>query len=301
MARTVAVINFKGGVGKTTLTVNLGAALAAQKKGARPISVLIVDVDPQAHATLYLMGKLPPPNESLAGVIQRFQKSQQEFIRKEDIFGGLHPNPVFDGRYPTLHLLPAHHDLRTIETDIERRMSSGSARSPAPRHYKILRYLLEQVVENYDYVLFDCAPNHHWLSASAIFAADDFIIPFIADFLSASGMHELLLTLAEDARSKAADRPKSVRMLPAMMWRDARDTVHSRYIEEIRNVRIAEWRQASPTLAELLNKVEVVEGLQYQQIVKRQIQAFRPLIELNAAEAARLQLESLAARILKWK
>lgn len=294
-------MNFKGGVGKTTLSVNLAAALSARDGRPGKNRVLLVDVDPQAHATLYTLGEPAPVSQSLVGIIERHRQGKQEFIASTDLIGYTAPSPVFSGHFPALHLLASHHELRSLELEIEQKLARKEWPSGPPRSYKLFSYLLGKVWHNYDFIIFDCAPNFHWLTASAIFASDDFIVPVIADFLSIDGLRELIHLLAEDHAAKASGRTRRIRLIPVMLWADARDTVHAQYVDKLKREIVPELCKDGAMISEMLKACEVVDGLQRLKVVQKQVQQRRPLTDLDGSEAARIQLENLVTRIMKWK
>ncbi len=162
-ARTVAVINQKGGVGKTTVTVNLGHALALA--GHR---VLLVDMDPQGHLAACL-GVFRPPRHGVDEVL----------LNDAEI------NELTLGGRDGLWLLPSGARLERVE-----QMHEGGA----ARARKLLE-ALEQSQLDYDYILFDCPPMFGLLVANVLMAADAGVIPVTGDYLSLSGLAKLLATV----------------------------------------------------------------------------------------------------------
>ena len=164
MMRRIAVLNQKGGVGKTTSTVNLAAALAAD--GHR---TLVLDLDPQAHATLHL-GLLPGRSgPSLYDVLTQ----------------GM---PLADVRHevaPNLFICGSHIDLAAAEVEL-----IGTVGREV-----ILRDALEADDEKFDYVLMDCPPSLGILTLNALCAAREVFIPLQAHFLALHGLSKLLETI----------------------------------------------------------------------------------------------------------
>ena len=169
MMRRIAVLNQKGGVGKTTSTVNLAAALAAD--GHR---TLVLDLDPQAHATLHL-GLLPGRSgPSLYDVLTQ----------------GM---PLADVRHevaPNLFICGSHIDLAAAEVEL-----IGTVGREV-----ILRDALEADDETFDYVLMDCPPSLGILTLNALCAAREVFIPLQAHFLALHGLSKLLETIQLVAR-----------------------------------------------------------------------------------------------------
>jgi chromosome partitioning protein len=156
MSTTITLSNHKGGVGKTTSTINLGSALA--RLGEK---VLLVDLDPQAHLTLSL--GVRNPEQTIYGA-----------IRKE------YPLPLLQIS-ERLHLVPSTLDLSGAEVELA---------AETGREY-ILRELLEPVKARFDYVLIDSPPSLGLLTLNALTASDEVLIPVQAEFLAVQGLTKL--------------------------------------------------------------------------------------------------------------
>src|SRR3954463_14818116 len=162
--RRIAVLNQKGGVGKTTSTVNLAAALAGE--GHR---TLVLDLDPQAHATLHL-GLLPG----------RSGPSLYEVLTQ-----GLPLAKVRREVAPNLSVGGSHIDLAGAELEL-----LGTVGREV-----ILRDLLDADTASFDYVLMDCPPSLSILTLNALCAAREVLIPLQAHFLALHGLSKLLETI----------------------------------------------------------------------------------------------------------
>jgi len=169
--RTIAVINQKGGVGKTTTAVNLGHALAL--KGKR---VMLADLDPQGHLSACL-GLFRAPEQGLDSVLLDGEVLSERAVATREL----------------LQLVPAGKRLQEFET-----VSGGVERS------RILERCLNNAPPDVDYVIFDCPPSAGLLVVNAAVAADDLLIPVAGDYLSLTGLARLMGTIKklEGLRSK---------------------------------------------------------------------------------------------------
>ena len=181
-AKVIAFINFKGGVGKTSNVVNLGACLA-KHHGRR---VLIVDLDAQCNSTFWLLR--PSQWERLQG--ERVRSVVQIFLDhsvgtclfdfEASVIRGL---PWSEGGFPhipTLDLLPATVELLEAEERLHRQ-------SLVP-FFRALRDRLNPYRQTYDYILLDCPPNVYGITKNALFFADHYVVPYVPDYLSLSGL-----------------------------------------------------------------------------------------------------------------
>ena len=166
MSRVIAIANQKGGVGKTTTAINLGASLAVAEK-----KTLVVDIDPQGNATsglgLERRDALPTVYEVLIG----------ERPAQDAVASAVH--------FPTLDLIPSTRDLVGAEIELVQ----------AQNRETILRRALKGVRDQYDYVLVDCPPSLGLLTLNTLTAADSVLIPIQCEYYALEGLSQLLNTI----------------------------------------------------------------------------------------------------------
>jgi chromosome partitioning protein len=166
VSRIIAIANQKGGVGKTTTAINLGACLAVAEK-----RTLVIDIDPQGNATSGLGVARDEVQGSIYDVLVEGRAMDEVIV----------PNVHF----PCLDVLPANRDLVGVEVElVNRRGREG-----------VLRRALEPVRGRYDYILIDAPPSLGLLTLNTLTAADAVLIPIQCEFYALEGLSQLLNTV----------------------------------------------------------------------------------------------------------
>ncbi len=166
MTKIIAITNQKGGVGKTTTSVNLAAALARKK-----LQVLLVDMDPQANATQGI------------GV----NRDQLEYSTYDVLVDDATLNQVITKSYtPNLDVAPASIDLAGVDLELSAIKKGREQR---------LKNALETVKEKYDYIIIDCPPALGLLNTNALTACDSVLIPVQCEYYALEGLTQLLNTI----------------------------------------------------------------------------------------------------------
>lgn len=172
MSRIIAIINQKGGVGKTLTAVNLGAVWSSLL-GER---VLLVDCDPQASATAALGGDLDSKPNFYTAMTTTASRGKVPYTRN------ILTQPV--AGVPNLYLLPGHIDAASLESDLLQVYNRET----------VLRRLLAPFAD-FDTILLDCPPALGWITVNALAAADVAVVPVVPDYISSLGLRKLRDTL----------------------------------------------------------------------------------------------------------
>ncbi|MEM0348936.1 MAG: AAA family ATPase [Candidatus Caldarchaeum sp.] len=190
MGKVVSFINYKGGVGKTTLAVEISAALAYHygKK------VLLVDADPQTNATFYLMDEEDWENwQNEAGTLKDvFDNFLHDRGADVDIKEMIKRDLAVSSMRLHLHLLPSHIELYHIDLKL-----AGKFGSTGIRPKKFLKTALESIRNDYDYIIIDCPPNLNLVTQNSIVASDSIVIVLKPEYLSTIGIALILRVIKE--------------------------------------------------------------------------------------------------------
>jgi len=202
MGRIIAIANQKGGVGKTTTSVNLAACLGVLEK-----KVLLIDSDPQANAS-----------SGLGINIDNIKFSTYQLLEHDcNIL-----DAITSTSSPNVDIVPANIDLVAVEielVDVEN------------REY-MLKNALDQVTDRYDYILIDCAPSLGLLTINALTAADSLIIPIQCEYFALEGLAKLLNTVK--SVQKIHNDKLDIEGLLLTMY-DSRLRLSNQVVEEVQN------------------------------------------------------------------
>lgn len=179
-AKIIAICNQKGGVGKTTTTVNLGIGLA--KEGKR---VLVIDADPQGDLTTCLGWKNGDELQTMLADLMNKTLTERPIGKGEGI---LHHEEGVD-------LLPSNLELSAMEMNLVNAMSRELT----------LKNCLKEIKKDYEYILIDCMPSLGMITVNALAAADSVMIPVQAQYLPAKGMTQLVQTIGKVQRTLNPD------------------------------------------------------------------------------------------------
>ena len=201
MGKIIAIANQKGGVGKTTTTVNLAAALGVLEK-----KVLLIDADPQANATSGLGIDVDSIELGTYQLLEHTKTAEETIIETKS---------------PNVDLIPSHIDLVAIEIELV---------DKDEREY-MMKKAISNLKNTYDYILIDCAPSLGLLTLNALTAADSVIIPIQCEYFALEGLGKLLNTIKSIQKIHNPDLDIEGMLLTMY---DSRLRLSNQVVEEVR-------------------------------------------------------------------
>jgi chromosome partitioning protein len=201
MGKIIAIANQKGGVGKTTTTINLAASLGVLEK-----KILLIDADPQANASSGLGINVEEVKHGTYQVLEHTISAKDAVLKTAS---------------PNLDIIPAHIDLVAIEIELIDKQE---------REY-MLKKALADLKNEYDYILIDCAPSLGLITLNSLVAADSVIIPIQCEYFALEGLGKLLNTIKS---IQSIHNPKlDIEGLLLTMF-DSRLRLSNQVVEEVR-------------------------------------------------------------------
>lgn len=226
-AKTIALINLKGGVAKTTTTVGLATVLS----GAFYKKVLVIDLDPQTNCTTMLIGEdkwkeLNTQGNTLYTLFKDALDETDKFsidkvLQKKNVSGIRDVN--------SLHLIPSSLDMIDLQDRLAF-ISQGRFFTNSPT--EILKRAVKDIKDNYDYILIDCPPNLGLITLNGLRISNGYIIPTIPDIMSTYGIPQIISRVKKFSDG-TGEKIKCLGILATKIRRNS--SVHTRTLAELAN------------------------------------------------------------------
>ena len=195
MPKIISMINWKGGVGKSTLSLHLGVNIMRQIED-HP-KVLLIDLDPQCNLSYLALGVSGYIEYVYTKKLPTLKNIFDSYFRGEifDTSKAIIPQPITASPghvWSNVDILPSHHELVLIDMRLARERKSGTSHQEETQFeldkLSIIQAAITQVQEKYEYVIMDCPPNINLVTQNSFFASASYVIPAIPDFLSTVGI-----------------------------------------------------------------------------------------------------------------
>ncbi len=325
--KSFVFINYKGGVGKTTLAVNMAASLANRlKPNKEPNKVLFIDMDPNGSASRYFLGasfyktailQMKKYNtlgsllkDSIKGNISSIQAS--DLLREDSESSG----PIF-GRYrapeedpfqftsqldtskeffwDNLHLLPSSPDLKEIVDTYPNQSQIPFGEKSIPSH-TLLSNVLQDIQENYDYIVIDTPPGQGLLTLNAISFSKNILIPVVPDMLSVSSLPDLLSNLKDTKHFLGDDDISVISVIPSLYTNK-----YSLYATTIQSLKDELTLNLERDKRSILKRPFYFADKGFQRsshLIELQAKG-RPIFDLHKDELIRRRIEAIVDKVLE--
>ncbi len=225
-AKIISVLNFKGGVGKTSISVNLAGCLADQYRK----EVLLIDLDVQSSCGQWLMGAQQWQNWS-----SHAKKTSYQIFR--DIINSGMVWSVEQSCFqfedcPRLWLSPATYDMLEFDNQLRNALS----RPNTPKGFQFLQKRLSDASYRFKYIILDCPPAVNLISENALFFSDYVIIPTVPDFLSVAGLKRLIAHIEKLGNDYLTYKNPPARIMAILFCKfKTNDIIHREKVDEVTN------------------------------------------------------------------
>ena len=206
MGKVISLINQKGGVGKTTTSINLSASLALLNK-----KILLIDLDPQCNATTGIGLNKGSIEKSVYNVLNKTATIEEAIIKT---------------KYKNLYVLPANINLAGIDIELEQENDSSVLKSQRLKEH------IDKVKDDYDFIIIDCPPALGIITTNALTSSDSVIIPVQCEFFALEGITQLLKAIMY---TQANLNPNLTIEGVLLTMLDARTNLGLEVVEEIRS------------------------------------------------------------------